>query len=654
MTLVSRVRGRLRPPSAASALRAVGALLVALVAVCSVAGADIDGFERRRAQAFARGLELAQKLPPEPKRVETSRTSQQPDWRRWAIPRFQVAFLQLQAGRDVTAANALIVTTCRTLLADTGRYTGGPSGLHWSVSPILRTYFLFGPGGRQAPDRLSAEARAALEELLFCWVDQETRIDEADPRRVWESWASENHSAMRRGLAWGASAILAQAAAYREREFADGFRPAERHAAETAYARRWLSEHGQRGLLVEIASGSYSAVTLQNWYNYRDFAADPELRRLAEQLLHLWWADCAQELLDGVRGGSKAREGRGRGDDWNGHAGANAALSWYYLGTGQETGPHLNTYLALLTSDYRLPAVIADLATDVAGRGSYVYESRRPGLAVPQYTLAPQPQAGRALHSHFHWVDRERGGIRRYTFVTPDYILGGSMVADVPAERWTGISASNRWSGAVLRGHPDARVFAQCDVDAPDRYGNARGANEHGTLQETRTLVWKKLRASRNHLGTRVYFPALLQPQEEQGVVFGRSGQAFVAARVGAGGWKREDERWLRLEDEYAPVILECGSAAEDGSFEDFKRTVLAGRVSRDGEALHYVRARDGRRFTVFPESDRAGEIDGRAVDLEPPFTYRSPFIRAAWPAEVVTIEKGGRRLELDFRIRSD
>ena len=653
MKLVSWERGRPRPLFTASALGAVLVSVLPLVAVPSAAGADDLGFGRRRDQAFARGMELAQKLPPEPKREEKSRTSQQPDWRRWAIPRLQVAFLQLHAGRDVAAANELIVTACRTLLADTGRYTGGPSGLHWSVSPLLRTYFLFGPGGRLAPDRLSPDARAALEELLFRWVDQETRIDEADPRRVWESWASENHSAMRRGLAWGASAILAGSPAYREREFADGFRPGERHAAETAYAKRWLSEHGQRGLLVEIASGSYSAVTLQNWYNYRDFAADPELRRLAEELLHLWWADCAHELLDGVRGGSKAREGRGRGDDWNGHAGANAALSWYYFGVGQETGPHLNTYLALLTSDYRLPDVVVDLATDVTGRGSYVYESRRPGLAVPQYTLAPQPQTPRALHSHFHWVDRERGGILRYTHVTPDYILGGSMVADVPAERWTGISASNRWSGAVLRGHPDARVFAQCDVDAPDRYGNARGSNEHGVLQETRTQVWKKLHASRNHLGTRVYFPALLQPQERDGVVFGRIARAYVAVRVAAGGWKREDERWLRLDDEYAPVILECGSTAEDGTFEDFQRSVLAGRIARAGDALHYVRAKDGRRFTVFPGSDRVGEIDGRAVDLEPAFTYRSPYVRGAWPAGTVTIEKGGRRLDLDLRIRA-
>ncbi|MES2693982.1 MAG: hypothetical protein V4773_10950, partial [Verrucomicrobiota bacterium] len=445
---------------------------------------------------------------------------------------------------------------------------------------------------------------------------------------------------------------LAASPTYREREFGDGFRPAERYAAETNFAKYWLGERGQRGLLVEIASGSYSMVTLQNWYNYRDFATDPELRRLAENLITLWWADCAHELLDGVRGGGKAREGRGRGDDWSGHGGAAAVLSWYYFGVGQSTSPHVGGYLPLLTSDYRLPDVIYELATDVAGRGSYVYESRRPGLAIPQYTFAPQPQTERALHQHFHWIDRERGGILRTTYATPDYILGCNMVDDVPAERWTAISASNRWAGAILRGHPDARVFAQSDVDTPDRYGNARGANEHGTLQDKQTLIWKKLHQSRNHLGTKIYFPALLKPLEEKGVIFGQQGKAYVAARVASGGFKQAEAPWYKLDDEWAPVIIELGSEAEHGSFEKFRASVHAAKLTRDGEALHYVRATDGRKLTVYLGSDRVGEVDGKAVNFEPAFTYRSPFMSGGWPAEIVTIQKGGRRLELDFRIR--
>lgn len=639
-------------------LSLIAPLAVAALAVVArgADSADLDrrlaGFDARRAAVFERALGTPIRRPELPKQNWSSRTSQQPDWRRWAIPRFQSAFLNFYLGRDFAAANDLITTTCDTLAADTARFTGGPSGLHWSVSPILRLWFLFGPEGRVAPGRISPSARAALERLLWRWLEIETRIDDADPRRAWESWASENHAAMRHGLAWGATAILAQSSEHREREFPDGFRPAERHAAETTYAKWWLAERGQRGLLVEIASGSYSAATLQNWYNYRDFATDPDLRRLAENLLHLWWADLAHELLDGVRGGGKAREGRGRGDDWSGLGAANAQLAWCYLGGDATLGPSIPAYLAVFTSDYRLPRVIAELATDVAGRGAYVYESRRPGLSVPQYTLAPQPSGDRALRQHFHWIDREHGGIRHYTYATPHYIAGGNMAEPAPAERWTAISASNRWAGVILRGHPDARVFPQCDVDAPDRYGNARGHNEHGVLQETSTLVWQKLRASRNHLATKIYFPALLAPLDEHGVVFGRSGDAYVAARAAVGGLRRDDEHWLRLEQEFSPILIECGSAAEHGTFEKFRASVHASTLARDGDALRYTRARDGRRFTLFPDSDRTGEIDGRHTDFAPPFTYRSPFIASAWPATEVTVRFGSRTLTLDFRLR--
>ena len=41
--------------------------------------------------------------------------------------------------------------------------------------------------------------------------------------------------------------------------------------------------------------------------------------------------------------------------------------------------------------------------------------------------------------------------------------------------------------------------------------------------------------------------------------------------------------------------------------------------------------------------------INGMPVDLQPDFTYKSPFIFAKWPADHVTIQKGARSLTLDL-----
>ncbi|RPJ35596.1 MAG: hypothetical protein EHM17_02090 [Verrucomicrobiaceae bacterium] len=59
-------------------------------------------------------------------------------------------------------------------------------------------------------------------------------------------------------------------------------------------------------------------------------------------------------------------------------------MAAYYFGKG-EPSPHPNM-LALATSACRPPLVVADIALDREGRGTYVYQSRPPGL-----NLMPRP-----------------------------------------------------------------------------------------------------------------------------------------------------------------------------------------------------------------------------------------------------------------------
>jgi hypothetical protein len=131
-------------------------------------------------------------------------------------------------------------------------------------------------------------------------------------------------------------------------------------------------------------------------------------------------------------------------------------------------------------------------------------------------------------------------------------------------------------------------------------------------------------------------------------------GKAYVAARPALGGYQRISEQWLKLDDEFSPVIFEVGREADYGSFEKFRASVLDAKLTREGDAMHYVRARDGRKFTFYPGSDRTGAVDGQPTDFDPPFTYRSPFMEGAWPAKKVTIRRGGQTLELDFQLRTN
>jgi hypothetical protein len=604
----------------------------------------LAGFPERRDRALA--VALQRPFPREPKDNPADRVSRTPEWRRWAIPRVQKALIDLYQGRDAAAASALIRETAETLRKSPARFQAGPSALYWEGLLFAQVHALFGTGGSRRPGALAPEAERAMADLFWEWCDVISRVDQADPRRVWEHVGTENHVAMRVATLWSGTRMLAADPRYRERQLADGVTPAEHHAAWTVFAKAWIREKAQRGLLVEIAAPGYSADTLQCVYHFRDFATDPELRRLAENFLHLWWADTALELLNGVRGGSKARADRGPSGDWNGHADVVSMMAAYYFGEGGEPRGTLAPHLALLLSDYRPPRLVAALALEPERRGTFVYVSRRPGMTPPDKPHLPRGRGGPDYGTT--WLDREHGGILRYTYVTPDYIVGSSMVPNVDPNRWAKISDQSRWSGIVFR-DPEARIFAQCRAPEAAGGGERRGAGEHWTLQDEGTLIWQKLRTTRDYGATEIYLPPQFAVTEEAGTIFAQLGTAFVAIRPVGGTWTRRDERWLRLADEFTPIVFETGSARTHGSFERFQAEVRRSACDLKDGALHYVRARDGRRFTFFAASDRTGEIDGRPVDFAPPFAYRAPYLRSGWPAERVELSLGGETLALEF-----
>ena len=115
-----------------------------------------------------------------------------------------------------------------------------------------------------------------------------------------------------------------------------------------------------------------------------DFASDAVLKRRMTLLLDLFWADWAIEQIDGVRGGGKHRIYPGPAST-RGHASSGQGIAWLYFGLGTPLTKHPG-HMCAVTSAYRPPALVADLALDVAGRGTYEYVSRRPGL-----NLLPKP-----------------------------------------------------------------------------------------------------------------------------------------------------------------------------------------------------------------------------------------------------------------------
>ncbi len=360
----------------------------------------------------------------------------------------------------VEEADRAIVAACEKempLLAE-----GTEDSFHWHAYLLERIYFLYGSNSQFSPRRMGLEAERAILKALWQWASIGCRREMTLPERDFWIWGSENHHAQAWAGFWGAAEIFREHPDYRDRHYADGSAPDEMAQAFTEYFKRYARHHAATGLLVECNS-DYNKYTLGGWYNMADFSTDSVLRRRMTMLLDLYWADWAIEQIDGVRGGSRHRCYPGQ-TSTTGTSGQGPA--WYHFGLGLPRSKHPNC-LCAATSFYRPPLLIAELALDVAGRGEYEYRSRRLGLAetrsagqaVPNFVADPSHPF--YVKQGVYSLNPIAGGLARYSWCTPDFVLGTSMVEARPQEDWTAVSSQNRWEGVVFAGNPYARIFFQ-------------------------------------------------------------------------------------------------------------------------------------------------------------------------------------------------
>lgn len=601
-----------------------------------------DGFEDRQADAMRQ-----QMFTPYPSYSEESANGVY----LWNRANFAMALLYNSrdnpAGSQnfINAANQAIIDFCDVYFeAGESTITRRDGGLHWQANHLVRLHETYGSDSSLYPGLLSEEAEGKIRELLWIWLSKESKLADADvyQNNTWVIRESENHSAMKDQLSWGGAKILRRFEPYKGMQYDDGSTAEEQYAAWTNFLIEYLRERGKRGLLVEYHSNSYTKYTMQNFYNYYDLSEDPTLRELARSVLDLMWADAALETMDGVVGGASAR--MARPEDLNPWRNGFSQLMWYFYGEGVAESLHPGLMM-LMSTNYRIPDVIMDIALDVEGRGSYEYISRKPGLSVVGKE-ASYSQSNR------YWVDYEDSQILRYSYVTPDFILGTHIFPNLSNARWTNISSQNRFHAAMLRTASDfVQIVPQCRPTG----GNNRGLNEQWSIQKFGTLITQKLRTSENVAEMRVYIPSGegVTVEETGNWIFVDTGLAHAGVRVATGGYQWQDGNWIELNDEFSPVVVEVARSIDYTDFEAFKTaalgTALEVIVEDNNRRLEYTGLGGSGDFVFHMDTDDMPTIDGAPYDLAPGFTYQSPYVNADWPGSTVQIEKDGRSLTLDF-----
>lgn len=544
---------------------------------------------------------------------------------------------------------------------------------------LQRVYFLFNSRSEYFPGRMSKAAEDAVAATMWKCFSTACKKEMARPESMWWSGGSENIIARCMVSYWGAAQILANHPDYRDRKYADGTPVPEMARAFDDYFKHFTRERASRGVMVEVASPTYVPYTLACWYNIADFSADPVTRRRMKMFLDLFWADYAIEQIDGVRGGSRHRCYPGGYASVCGGGGSEEA--WLFFGVG--TPPVANPkHIDAISTFYRPSPVVEALVRAGAERGTYEYVSRRLGkgatpeqVGKPKVETAPdakaaesedsegKPAGGKtatpakqsedaeAILAQADCTDPNGGNLLRYTFCTPDFVMGTSMVPALPLSEWTPISSQNRWEGVIFAGNPKTGIFPQAE--------GGHACNAGWSVQSKGVMIAQRLKTSKGAKGQSVWFDTPLKREERNGWVFAEAPQAYAAVRIVDGGSRWEPDvvkrgkpvmgMWLRCENEYSPIIIDVARKSDYPDFAAFQTAILANALTWKNNRLDYRSDSYKTQFTLFADYSKPPEVNGAAINYSPAKCYDSPFIQGDWGSGVVTIQNGDRKLVLNF-----
>lgn len=556
---------------------------------------------------------------------------------------FEKPLYCLATGKDLKAQNQWLREYAAKKLANLPPVLPSLTGI--VLGSDAHTFLLlFGSKSRHYPGRLEADVEKALKEFCFTALDI-TKVANK-PR-----YLPKTTEHLRKLLALDESLsilemsngpmrsdanqylilqVLKDDPAFAKRKFKTGDTVLARYEAFTRFMRRGLKSLALHGMWAELGSSNYEHKTYRGLYALIDYATDPVVATRARMFMDLAMVEIEQISLSGLRGGSKTRAKDG------GLLGRfNRTLAMLH---GEHHGFILEPPGFKNAYQPPVPAVLL----------------RRLGPTEPVYEIV-----NRHVSEHetldenyipqYKKVFKLPSRSINYAYCTPEYVTGCAMF-DVRLwygkgkERSLKYGTMGRWSGVIFRNRGGVYLEAY--------------TGEKWNVQSKDVMIAQTFKGSRYTGHPRVDFASIMDMAEKDGWVFVHNHGAYAAVRIVRGGyyWNEPARRRLYLNDSFSPVIIQTGRKAVYGSFADFQRAILSAPLTLTEDKLDYTGPNSARiEFFMAKDSDEdpypktLPKIDGKELDLELEYSYKSPYMESKAGSDIVTVRYGTRQWNYDF-----
>jgi len=457
------------------------------------------------------------------------------------------------------------------------------------------------------------------------------------------------------------------------------YRAKEHYEAWVKFWKEYLHERIKCGFFNEHSSNGYSSAQLKFIIELYNWAKDPELQSMAKMFNDVFWAQWLQDQVLLNQGGAVTRGHPGIGNM--------SRAARYYMG-----GDGFTANYNLLYSDYQWPRFLWEMALDRKARDEYEFVSRKP---LEEQDLHPRPKGSERL-----FILRPDSRIIRYSWVTPDYIMGMRM--DYPFAIYnhmgplsgqgitfpTGVDATIFLRpGALYQAVQDRNVAIMkkstyWNVQHPTRFPASKEVKKNadqpsmvnigiGVDQVVEKDGWIFVQEADAYGAFRFAQPdpdnVIQGIRDKRGIVttglkpIGRDKLGYALLAANKDNYmleKQKDGSWLlTAKDNEVPLIMEMSRKAKHGNFEAFQKDVIDNslilKMSSSFFGYHVTYkgcGKDAKELYLNAEHNEPPKIDGEYFSYEPP-SLQSPWLDAPFGSGVVTITApiSGKKTVYDF-----